>query len=216
MSDARFRVFAGVLTVLLLGLVAHSVTWPMHGDTPILSYIAWAVDETGRRPYADLFDFNLPGTYAIFIATGRVFGYGQLGMRLADLLCLATLAALTWRAMRGFGWKSAWCATVVFPLVYLGHGQSMSFQREFLLLLPLAACVTLLLGPARRTRLFLVGLLLGIMATIKLQSLVVAPLAVWWVVADREADAAPSVGSALGRLAACGIGFVIPPAAAAL
>src|SRR6188768_2935226 len=84
-SAADFVVF--VLPFLaLVGFVAwRSLDWRMRHDLPMMMYQAFAMDRFGFVPYRDFFDMNMPGTYATYFAIGKVFGYGDPGVRVADV-----------------------------------------------------------------------------------------------------------------------------------
>jgi hypothetical protein len=134
-------VLLGGLTGLLAILAVLSLKWRAVQDAPIMMYLAYLMDQLHYVPYRDFFDLNPPGTFFINIAVGRCFGYTDLGLRCGDVTFLLLLLAVTYAWLRTLGWKVAWCGTVLFGLVYLGHGPYMSMQREYLLLLPLALTV---------------------------------------------------------------------------
>lgn len=173
-----------MLGVYLVGLAAWSLSWPMYQDTPIMLYAAWLIDTRGVVPYRDFFDNQMPGTYAANVVVGRLAGYSELGVRVVDLSCLAMLLGNTFGAMRRFGSRAACTAAVCLGVLYLGSGEWMSLQREFLLLLPMSLAVWAALSERlpHAWQAALVGGLLGVVATIKPHAaLVCAPLA-WFVV----------------------------------
>lgn len=179
MRNRLFIALFAALSLLLGAIAALSLWWRMVLDTPILLYLAYLMDKFGYVPYRDFFDMNLPGTYFIYLAIGKVFGYGDLGVRVADLIYLGALLAGTWAWLRRMGWQVAWSACVLFGLMYLKYSTGMSLQREYLILLPLSLALGMGCrvqgigdgaGAARRAyaiRLFGVGLLFGLIATIK-------------------------------------------------
>ncbi|QYK50416.1 MAG: hypothetical protein KF701_08445 [Anaerolineales bacterium] len=167
-----------LLTIYVIVLAGSSLQWRMLHDSPIVMYISLMIDKFGYVPYRDLLDVNLPGTYLIYALVGRASGYTDLGFRIADLLYLAAIAALTWVWMRDFGKKVAWAGALFGVMLYLSYGQVMSFQREFLILLPLlGALVAAVRVPDRHFtgKYLLIGFLFGFAATIKPQAALAMP-----------------------------------------
>jgi hypothetical protein len=158
-----------LMGVYLIGLAWRSLGWHLYQDEPILLYAAYLIDRRHVIPYRDLFDMNMPGTYLANVIIGRWSGYADAGVRIVDLGVLGVLLAITLAAMRRFGWRSAWCATVFAGVLYLASGEWMTLQREFLLLIPIAGSVAV--AWSRRVpwlwKAFIAGLLAGIAATIK-------------------------------------------------
>ncbi|MCL4257820.1 MAG: glycosyltransferase family 39 protein [Anaerolineales bacterium] len=202
-----------LLTIYVIMLAASSLQWRMLHDSPIVMYISLMIDKFGYVPYRDLLDVNLPGTYLIYALVGRISSYSDLGFRIADLIYLAAIAALTWVWMRDFGKKVAWASALFGVMLYLSYGQVMSFQREFLILLPLmGALVTAVRFPERRfmSKYFIIGLLFGLAATIKPQ----AALGMPFLIAFQAWDLWRGEGLERKRFLLMGVmtavGFVIP------
>lgn len=80
---------------------------------------------------------NMPGTYLAYSLIGRVFGYSDIGIRIADLMILAVMMVLNWLWMKKISRRAAWFGSVFWGLLYLGFGPTMSLQREYLILIPL-------------------------------------------------------------------------------
>ena len=135
-------------------------------------YGAFVVDRLQLVPYRDFFDNQMPGVYAANIAIGRLGQYSELGVRWVDLSALALLLAVTFGILRRFGRLAGWCAAVYVGILYLASGEFLSLQREFLLLLPLSAAtwVAIARHVPRAAKAFMVGVLLGLVATIKPQA----------------------------------------------
>jgi len=165
-----------------------SLRWRMQHDSPIMLYITYLIDYFRCVPYKDVFDMNMPGAYYAYGFLGRVFSaYDDTGFRIADLACLSAILAVTWLWMRGFGRLVAWCGAVVFGLWYMGEGPMTSLQREFLILLPIAAAVYLAVarsGMRPAVRGFLVGLLFGAAAIVKTQSVVGFPVVIGFILLE--------------------------------
>src|SRR5262245_57104814 len=113
----------------------------MEHDLPIFLYLSWLIDTQGFVPYRDLFDLNLPGTYAAHAVIGRVFGYTDLGTRIADLSLLAMLSGITLATLRRFSLRSGWFAVLAFGFFYLRQGPAMALERDYLALLPISAAI---------------------------------------------------------------------------
>lgn len=163
----------------------------------------------GGVPYRDLFDMNVPGTYFAMWTLGASFGWGRLGFRIFDLLCLSVLAAGTVAWLRKCGRAPAVAASLLFPLWYLAAGPSTSMQREFLALVPFACALGLgesaLPSPVR---FFGTGVLAGAAALIKPQFFLLAlpPLV-------RQTVTAPSA-ERVRLIAVLGAGIGLPIVAA--
>jgi hypothetical protein len=195
MTDRRdaFRatatIVAAIIALALTSLCALawklSLVWPSIRDLPIMLYMALLWDRYGILPHAGFFDMNLLGSYLSYLALGSTFGYGAVAVRWADLCCFLALALLTIFAMRRVGWLTGWIAAALFGLVYLESGPSMSLQREYLMLLPLAAAAgAATLATPVRWRIWTItcGLGVGAAMTIKPQAIVAAaPLAAFLI-----------------------------------
>lgn len=185
-TEVIVKVSLYVMAAALLAAAVASTTWHMTVDAPLLAYAALAIDKWGLVPYQDIFDFNTPGAYLANIAIGRVFGYSELGFRLADLTCLAMILSASAYALRGFGHGVAGAAVMLFGFMYLGHGPVMSLQREYFLLVPVAASLAAACHDDRPSRFAgTIGILLGIAITIKPQSALLLPIFGVWLAWDR-------------------------------
>ncbi|RJP76564.1 MAG: hypothetical protein C4524_09990 [Candidatus Zixiibacteriota bacterium] len=219
-SPRRGEISALLLLSGLLGLFAGlSLSWDLCEDSPVMAYLAYAVDRFQLTPYRDLFDMNLPGTYGLYLLLGRCGGYTDLGYHCGDLIILGVLLAGTAYWMRPFGRRTAWLAALLFGFFYLGSGPAVSMEREYLILLPLLAALIFLtffrLGPGWRAA--AVGLCLGMAALIKPQALLVVPLLaaflLWMDTAPGAGPRLPGIARVAGALAA---GTVAPLAVAAV
>ena len=205
----------GALSVLLLALAGLSLQWRMVHDAPLMTYIAYAIGHLYRVPYRDLFDMNMPGTYLCYLALGRATGFSDLGFRVADLGYLVLIGANTWLLLGRFGYRVAWVGVLLFSFTYLCAGSWWSLQREYLLLLPLGAAVTVWARPGERSplRYGVIGALFGLAATIKPQSAlgVLVLLGFAW---RNVSPGRPAMRAWAGKAAACALGVALPLAAA--
>lgn len=163
-----------VVAVLLAGSLflalqtAFSLRWGVVHDGAFLHYIALLIDRYGYVPYRDILENSLPLTYWFHLGIGRTLGYGDLAFRVVDVVYLGALLFVTWRLLRPFGTLVSWAAVLSFGLLYQSFGQTMTLQRDYLCLLPLAGAIWLAgRRGGRRTRLVLIGALFGVVASLK-------------------------------------------------
>lgn len=158
------------LTYILAYLLVQSLDWRIMHDSPILFYMGFLMDRFGFVPHRDFFDMNLVGSYLTCAAIGHVFGYTGLNLRYADFLCMGLIGLFVAVAFRHFGIRAIWMAVLVFPLRYMNFGPGMTFQREYFMLIPLAAAMAAAFAfPALRPtlRAGFVGFFFGLAASIK-------------------------------------------------
>ena len=157
-----------LLAIFLAAQAVFSLQWPIAHDEAPLFYEAFLMRAEGLIPYRDLFDFQMPGSFAAYYALGRLSGFNDFRIRILDLVILAVLLTITSFAARRFGKTPALTAALLFGLKYLQGGPSMSLQREYLLLVFIAFAVWIsmrdVLTLKHRATL---GLLFGLAAVIK-------------------------------------------------
>ena len=157
-----------LLAALLIVQAGFSLQWPIAHDEAPLFYEAFLMRTEGRIPYRDIFDFQMPGSFAAYYALGFLSSFNDLRIRILDLLLLAALLVITFFFMRRFGKLSALAAAILFGLKYLEGGPSMALQREYLLLIFIALAVWISmrddLTPRHRLAL---GFLFGLSTVIK-------------------------------------------------
>jgi len=162
------RVVLVLIIALLLVESAFSLQWPIAHDEAPLFYEAFLMRSEGRVPYRDIFDFQMPGSYAAYYWLGLFSDYDGRRIRILDLLLLAGLIAITSLAMRRFGWMPALGAGALFGLKYLEAGPSMSLQREYLLLVLISPAVWIALrGRLTSMDRVWLGLFFGLAAMVK-------------------------------------------------
>ena len=108
---------------LLLAIEAVlSLRWRLGHDTSILLYVTYLIQQHGYVAYRDVFDFSLPGTLAFHYIIVKLFGYGDLGFMVFNLIWTGALLAVTWMIMRRFGWWVAWGSVVLFGVFTCRQG----------------------------------------------------------------------------------------------
>jgi hypothetical protein len=210
----------GLLSALLAVVAGLSLAWRMQHDAPLMFYFAFLIDELGWLPYRDFFEHQPIGAHATYLAIAKIAGYGDLGTRIFDLSWLAGTLALTALWVAPLGRSVAWAGAVMFGLAYLGHGPKVSLQRDYLMLLPIAAALAVsvrLPAWSETRRAGVAGLLLGVTGTLKPQVGALLPaLALYYVWRWRETGPERRARQ-LGMTAAVGAaGFAAPTLLAAL
>jgi len=160
--------------LLLLGIeMALALGWRMQHDTPLLHYVAFLIDRHGFTPYKDVFETSMPGTLLLHLAIGKTLGYSDIAFRALDAVYLSAVLAVTWLLMKPFGRAVALAAVVLFGLVYMGYGPSMSLQRDYVGILPVALVLLIATRPGTPLesplRWVVIGALFGLSASIKPQ-----------------------------------------------
>jgi len=203
-----------ILIGIFLLLTFNSLTWRMEHDTPLLHYAAYLIEKYDFVPYRDIFETSLPGTFFFHYAIGTLFGYGDLAFRIVDLTLLAALLLATYLFMSRFGRLPAIWAVILFGLVYLSKGQTMSLQRDYIGILPIA--FSLLAIPAKTNtnvgvgRFVVVGLLIGCAAMIKPHLGLGLPVIFWALLSIRWNSKAWSLMDFFYCACATAISFLLP------
>src|SRR3972149_2825591 len=91
-----------LLAALLITQAAYSLQWPITHDEAPLLYEAFLMQTEGRVPYRDIFDFQMPGSFAVYYLLARLSGFsGYFRLRILDLGILGALLTVTFLFMRG-------------------------------------------------------------------------------------------------------------------
>jgi len=178
-----------VFALLFLLKAFTTLNWRMEHDTPLMHYTAFMMDMHHAVPYRDIFVTDMPGTFAFHYAIGKLFGYGDAPFRYVDLALLAILLAAIYGFMSRFGrWSALWAA-ILFGLVYLSQGQTMSLQRDYIGIIPISIallCIPVKTGrPVGLWRFALIGLLFGMSALIKPHLAIALPIVLGAILAFR-------------------------------
>lgn len=206
------NIFIALLAGLLVLQAAYSLHWPIAHDEAPLFYEAFLMRTEGRMPYRDIFDFQMPGSFAAYYALGRLGGFNDFRIRILDLLILVTLLIITYVFMRCFGKSSALAAGFLFGLKYLQGGPSLSLQREYLLLVFVACAVWIGMRDSltHKHRLGL-GILFGLAAVIKPHAaLGLLPFLLFDISDMVKCQNISLVNAATKSILPAGIGFAIP------
>ncbi|GAB4544536.1 MAG: hypothetical protein Fur002_17810 [Anaerolineales bacterium] len=157
-----------LLAAFLLVQAAFSLRWQIAHDEAPLLYEALLM-QSGRMPYRDFFDFQMPGAYISYFLLGLFSNFSPLRLRVLDLAILAALLTVTFLFMRQFGKIPAIAAAILFGLKYLQGGASMSLQREYLFLpfIALALWISFQRAEIQPRESFFVGVLFGMASALK-------------------------------------------------
>jgi hypothetical protein len=168
---------AVVLAAIVLVVAAWaSLQWRYVKDSPLMIYAGFLLAH-GAVPYRDFFDMNMPGTYFVMAAVGKLAGWNDVAFRVFDVLCIACVSASTLRWMWSFGRLPALAASVAFPLWYLNAGAAVALQREHIALVPFAAMLAVIVpnsGWKPGWRFFVAGVLVGAAMLVKPQFILLA------------------------------------------
>ena len=208
-----------LLAGLLLLQMAVSLDWRMEHDTPLLHYAAFLMDKYDAVPYRDIFETSMPGTFAFHYTVGKLFGYGDFAFRCVDIGLLCGLLVATYLFMVRFGRLVAFSSSVIFGLVYFAQGQSMSLQRDYIGIIPVA--LALLCIPRRESssvgswRVFLAGFFFGLSALVKPHLCIALPVILWAILVLRW-KSRPRFRVFINAMMCCAAGLLIPLATATL
>jgi hypothetical protein len=158
------------LLFTVIPVIVLSSGWRLQQDAPIMFYTALLMDKFNDIPYIDFFDMNAPGTYIAYFLIAKLFGYSDFGLRVADFLILGGILFFTWDVQRRFNRVVAGASILLFALLYIGAGPTMSLQRESIVLLLLVMTLWLAIVPERWNLLlrgFLIGLAFGAIFTMR-------------------------------------------------
>ncbi len=210
-----FCCFVAQIVVLVLTVRR----WPIFSDNSSMAYVGERLSQ-GARPYLDVFDNNLPGSYLFSLIVYDVFGPTNLAMRAADLMCVALLSSLAYHVTRSFfNNQRAWLVVPILLSVYLNGGPYFAAQRDMYLMIPVLVAVALS-NRRRRSALlltaFTIGVLLGSAATVKPNVLIFAPLLGLWLVYRQGLLNRAGLGRSIWAACAAAAGTVLPIFAAAL
>ncbi|MFT4113075.1 hypothetical protein [Silvibacterium sp.] len=143
--------------------------WALVNDAPQLSYLIFLMKH-GMKPYRDIIEMNMPGTYLVHFAVLGTLGWSALAWRIFDVLLMlgigGAMVAIAWPYSRASGIFSA----VLFALFHGRDGMGETGERDLViaaLLLVSYAAVFSVLRRGRAWPMFFAGLCAGYAATIK-------------------------------------------------
>lgn len=206
------QIILALLAAFLIVQAAYSLQWKIAHDEAPLLYESFLMHIEGRMPYRDLFDFQMPGSYAAYYIFGSLTSFIATRIRVLDLTILSFVLITTFLAMRGFGKPAAFAAAILFGLKYLQGGPSLALQREYLAvgILSFALFVGMRDSLTLKHRLSL-GFLFGLAAIIKPHAaLGLVPFLLFDIANTVKRRNLRLLPAAWTSLFPAGIGFAIP------
>ncbi len=125
------RLLLGVLAAGTIFYVVVSWRWEMVCDSPIMHYVNFLMAH-GMKPYSQITDNNLPGSYMSEWLATKVFGPGDLGWRLYEFFVLAVLTAAAAVVTKTTDWAAGAFAGAMFVLLHGAEGPWLAGERELL------------------------------------------------------------------------------------
>ena len=71
-------ILLGILALLFIAQAWLSLQWPIAHDEAPLFYEAFLMRAEGSIPYRDIFDFQMPGSFAAYYALGTLSGFNAV------------------------------------------------------------------------------------------------------------------------------------------
>ncbi|HEX6494671.1 MAG TPA: hypothetical protein VF018_04255 [Acidobacteriaceae bacterium] len=205
----RFLIIS-VLAIASIIFVLLTYRWQLVGDAQVFHFAHFLM-ANGFRPYRDIPDINMPGTYIIEGWAMSVFGGSDLGWRIYDFSLLGGLTVAMIVIALPYDWVAGFFAGVVFAFAHACEGPRNSAQRdEVITVLIMIGCACLFESLRRRKPWLLLafGFSLGMACTIKPLVVPLVPallgLAAWNLKKERAA-VAPYVAWAFIGMAAAGM-----------
>ncbi len=189
-----------IFLACLLAGIALTLS-PITDDNAFLYYCSWLINEEGLSPYKDIHDSSFPGTFVIYSTVAKISNYSAFFLNIIDLVLLVFMAALIYAIVKPLSPRAAITATLLFSAFHLSSGNNYIFQRDFILILPILGALALSQSWERRPRLnpFFIGLLFGIVSSIKPQYCLTIIAIILNMVALAQACNISSLAKKIGR-----------------
>lgn len=179
-----------LLSLLLILIAVYSLEWRTGYDPAWMIYDGRLIDQHHLTPYRDFHEINFPGSLYLYILIGRAIGFtNERLLRVIDLGYLGAIGLATWALLRPLGHRVAWGAAVLFGVAYLTSDITVNIQRDYFIILPLicaAAIAVRLPHWSYIVRGLLIGVLGGLVATIKPHALIGWPVILGFVYFDMQ------------------------------
>lgn len=185
MQSVNKRILSWLTTLgfVLCALIAAllSLRWPLMGDCTYMHY-AVRLMHHGMRPYADIAEMNMPGSYLLEAATLHIFGSGDLAWRLYDITLSAILLFFMMRMTTAR--VAGLCAAALLIVIHLQDGVMMGGERDYAMAVFLVASIFFAIQgvpPANTIAAFLSGAAFFTAVTIKPTAIVFFFPLLWWI-----------------------------------
>lgn len=123
-------VFAASAFLLSLAWSRH---WPLFHDAAIMHYVVFLMGR-GWRPYVDIVDINMPGSYMVEWFAMHVFGQGSIAWRCFDIATmLVTITSACWIFPKEDRWAGL-LAGLSMSVFHLSNGPADVGERDWTLM----------------------------------------------------------------------------------
>ena len=144
-----FIVGAGVLTASLY--VSVSWRWKLMGNPPLMHYVVFLIHR-GLRPYSEITDSNMPGSYLTQGAAIAIFGASDFSWRLYEFFLMGMLSAAMVAIARRWDWLAGALAATLFVALHAAEGPEYAGERDLVAAVLLMISVAILLECLDRRR----------------------------------------------------------------
>jgi hypothetical protein len=171
-DEYTWRVKAAIgiwLAGCVVVFVVRSMNWPLVNDAALIHYVAFLMDH-GFKPYRDIVDPNMPGSYLIDWTVIHTLGAGARGSRLYDLLLMLAAAAAMFATTQRRSWFAGFYAACLFALFHGRDGMAQISQRDLSIAVVLLVAIAFAAALVRQERIrwaLGLGLTIGAATTIK-------------------------------------------------
>ncbi|MBT8216501.1 MAG: hypothetical protein HKN74_12170 [Acidimicrobiia bacterium] len=157
----KWSAIAGIALVVIFGLVVLPL--PFYGDQALFAVYGERITAGGVL-YRDLWDPKQPATFLFYALGGSVFGFGEVGLHLFELVYWVGFIVLVMRWTRriySLGVTPVLVGVLSVGIVYLNGDSTVTGQTELLVGFPLFVTVWFLYSSMRPTEESKVSMLLA-------------------------------------------------------
>jgi hypothetical protein len=133
LSDRAIRWVQWIACGSALAVFAFCVTktlhWQIVWDQSVIRYVRFLMSR-GLKPYTDITDMNMPGSYLMEALGTAIFGWGDLGWRVYEYVLILVLAACGIILGGRRYWLAGVYGGLIFMLVRLAEGEAFSMERN--------------------------------------------------------------------------------------
>ncbi len=173
---------------LLIGILLLPILFfPVSPDSSI--YLdSGRIIANGGKLYVDNIDLKQPLIYYVFALVYLLFGYSEITIRLFDYLWqFATIISLFFLVSKSINKKTAYISAILYALFYPTLGYSQSVQCETFVALPLVWMIYFLTFHRKKNIfIFISGLLIGLIAGLKLTFIVIFFAVIIYIFVDKK------------------------------
>jgi len=124
-----------LLASLVAGLVyyvATSIHWPIVWDAAVMHYVTFLMDH-GLKPYSEITDSNMPGSYIVETVGMHLFGRGDLAWRFFDLFLCGAITLASVEIARPVDWIAGVYGGLFFTLMHGVDGPRFGGERDLVI-----------------------------------------------------------------------------------